>query len=29
MGFENFAGRIKLLVNFETFEKLPVEHKEV
>ena len=29
MGFENFAGRIKSLVNFETFEKPPAEYKEV
>ena len=29
MGFENFAGRIKSLVNFETFEKPPTEYKEV
>ena len=29
MGFENFEGRIKSLVNFETFEKPPVEYKEV
>ena len=29
MGFENFKDRIKSLVNFETFEKSPVEYKEV
>ena len=29
MGFENFAGRIKLLVNFETFKKTTAEYREV
>ena len=29
LGFENFAERIKSLVNFETFEKPPVGQKEV
>ena len=29
MGFENFAGKIKSLVNFGTFEKPPTEYKEV
>ena len=29
MGFENFEDRIISLVNFETFEKPPVEYKEV
>ena len=28
-GFENFARRIKSLVNFETFEKPPLNQKEV
>ena len=29
MGFENFSQRIKLLVNFDTFEKTPAEYKQV
>ena len=29
MGFENFAQRIKSLVNFETFEKQPSDPKQV
>ena len=29
MGFESFVGRIKLLVNFETFAKTLAEYKEV
>ena len=29
MGFENFANRIKPLVNFDTFQKLPAEYKQV
>ena len=29
MGFENFAQRIKSLVNFETFEKPPSDQKQV
>ena len=29
MGFENFAQRIKSLVNFETFEKQPSGPKQV
>ena len=29
MGLENFAGRIKSLVNFEMFEKPPAEYREV
>ena len=29
MRFENFVGRIKSLVYFETFEKPPAEYKEV
>ena len=29
MGFENLVGRIKSLVNFETFEKPPAKYKEV
>ena len=29
MGFEHFSGRVKSLVNFETFEKPPAEYKEV
>ena len=29
MRFENFAGKIKSLVNFGTFEKPPTEYKEV
>ena len=29
MGFENFSGRVKSLVNFEMFEKPPAEYKEV
>ena len=29
MDFENFANRIKSLVNFDTFEKCPIEYKEV
>ena len=28
-GFENFARRIESLVNFETFEKPPLDQKEV
>ena len=29
MDFENFPNRIKSLVNFDTFEKRPIEYKEV
>ena len=29
MDFENFANRIKLLVNFDTFKKPLAEYKEV
>ena len=29
MEFNNFAGRIKSLVNFDTFQKPPAEYKEV
>ena len=29
MGFDNFSQRIKLLVNFDTFEKTPGEYKQV
>ena len=29
LGFENFAERIKLLINFDTFEKPPANKKEV
>ena len=29
MRFENFVGRMKSLVNFETFEKPPAEYQEV
>ena len=29
MRFENVVGRIKSLVNFETFEEPPAEYKEV
>ena len=29
MGFDNFSQRIKLLVNFDTFEKTPCEYKQV
>ena len=29
LGFENFSKRIKLLVNFDTFEKTPGDFKEV
>ena len=29
MGYENFAQRIKSLVNFETFEKPPLDQKQV
>ena len=29
MGFENFAQRIGSLVNFDTFEKPPVNTKQV
>ena len=29
MGFQNFAGRIKSMVNFEMFEKPSGEYKEV
>ena len=29
MGFENFAQRIKSLVNFDTFEKPPSDQKQV
>ena len=29
MEFHNFAGRIKSLVNFDTFQKPPAEYKEV
>ena len=29
MEFSNYANRIKSLVNFDTFEKPPAEHKEV
>ena len=29
MGFENFANRIKPLANFDTFQKLPAEYKQV
>ena len=29
MGFENFSGRIKSLVNFETFKKPTAEYREV
>ena len=29
LGFENFSQRIKSLVNFDTFEKPPVDLKEV
>ena len=29
LGFENFAQRIKPLVNFDTFEKLPPDQKQV
>ena len=29
MEFSNYANRIKSLVNFDTFEKPPAEHKEI
>ena len=29
MEFNNFAGRIKFLVNFDIFQKPPAEYKEV
>ena len=29
LGFENFAERIKSLINFDTFEKPPADKKEV
>ena len=29
MEFHNLAGRIKSLVDFDTFQKPPAEHKEV
>ena len=29
LGFENFSGRIKSLVSFDTFENQPVNKKEV
>ena len=29
MGFENFANRIKPLINFDTFQKPPAEYKQV
>lgn len=29
LGFENFSDRINSLINFDMFQKLPVDFKEV